>query len=196
MKKILIGLLLISTAFTATACSGSPRKSLSQVSAVETVNETTAQSTDVALGSEGISITLPEDFAVGGLDLSDNPDITTVFSNTNGTIAILAIKELKSEIDVNSASDYLQLQCDNLPEGVIPGNTLKDPKGNYILSENDGVEYFEYTDLNIGSDSFEYLSTAYESDDAFWLVQFTCASDEYASNKSDFIKWAKTVSFY
>lgn len=196
MKRILIGFLLISMTFATTACSGSSGKSISPVSASEVVNETATQSYDVALSSEGISITLPKDFTVGKLNLSDNPDITTTFSNTAGTIAIFAIKEFKSEIDVNSVSDYLQLQCENMPEGAISGNLVTDAEGNHVLSEDDGVDYYEYTYFDIGSDSFKYLNTAYESADAFWLVQFCCIEDDYDSNKANFIKWAKTVSFY
>lgn len=83
-----------------------------------------------------------------------------------------------------------------LPDGAISGNVLTDAEGNYVLSEDDGVEYYEYSYLDIGLDAFKYFNTAYESDDAFWLVQFFCTEDDYDSNKADFIKWAKTVSFY
>lgn len=198
MKRMLIGLLLVSMILSVTACSSSSNKLPLRDSNADGVNESATQSSDVTLGSEGISITLPKDFAADKLDLSDNTDIITSFSNDNETIAIFVIKELKSDLDgINSASEYLQVQCDNMPDGVISGDKIfKDTEGNYILDEDDGVEYFEYTNINIGSDSFKYLSTAYESDDAFWFVQFTCAVDDYDSNKADFIKWAKTVSFY
>ncbi len=190
MKIILIGLLLVSMTFATTACSGSSGKS------IPVVNETDTQSDDVTLGSEGISITLPKDFKVGGVDLSDNPDITTTFSNTAGTIVICTIKDLKSEINLNSVSDYLQLQCENVPEGALSFNLLTDTEGNYVLPKDDGVEYYEYNYFDIGSETLKFLNTAYESDDAFWLVQFCCTEDDYDSNKADFIKWAKTVSFY
>ena len=97
---------------------------------------------------------------------------------------------------INSASDYLRLQFENMPEDVQSNNVIVDTEGNSVLFEEDGVEYYEYTDFDLLSDSYKYLSTAYESDDAFWLVQFCCDVDDYDSNKADFIKWAKTVSFY
>lgn len=199
MKKILVGLLLMSMIFATTACSASSGKSASSALAADSANETVSQSSDVALGSEGISITLPKDFEVGKLNLSDNPDITTTFSNSAGTIAILVIKELKSEVDENneySAYDYLVAQHSNLPDSVMDNQVLMSPEGEPIFSEVDGINYFEYTYLNLSEESFKYFNTAYESDDAFWLVQFACAVDDYDSNKSDFIKWAKTVSFY
>lgn len=199
MKRTFIGLLLISMVFTATACNGSFGRSVSQSPAIEVSNETATESSDVALGSEGISITLPKDFTAGGLDLSDNPDVTTTFSNSARTIAIFAIKELKSEINENdeySAYDYLKMQYSNLPDGVVSNQILTSPEGEPVLSEDSGINYFEYTYLNLSEESFKYFNTAYESDDAFWLVQFVCAVDDYDSNKADFIKWAKTVSFY
>ena len=64
------------------------------------------------------------------------------------------------------------------------------------IKNEDGLTYFEYDYYgNDGTTIYSYLTTMFESDDAFWLVQFACAEPEYEKMRPEFIKYAKSVTF-
>ncbi len=44
-------------------------------------------------------------------------------------------------------------------------------------------------------ENYSYLSFTYKSEEAFWLIQFSCSTEKYEELKPTFISWAKTVTF-
>lgn len=58
----------------------------------------------------------------------------------------------------------------------------------------DGLTAFTYTDTTDGTD-YKFLVCIYQSETAFWSVQFMSPTADYEKNEADFIKWANTVSF-
>lgn len=148
-------------------------------------------SSEKTLTSEGLSITLTGRFSVDDTDLSSvNTFVTTAFTSPLDGIAVYACREYKDEINVADdfdASDYLDFFTTNLPDTAEEISAVK---------AEDGVEYFDYISYIDGQNMyFQYLNTTYESDDAFWILQFCCRESDYEKNKPDFIKWAKTVTF-
>ena len=64
------------------------------------------------------------------------------------------------------------------------------------IKNEDGLTYFEYD--YYGSDGatiYSYFTTMFNSDEAFWLVQFACQRDEYEKLRPEFIKYAQSVTF-
>ena len=61
------------------------------------------------------------------------------------------------------------------------------------------IKPVSYTHLNYEKDangkSNTYLATVYKADDAFWLIQYCCPTDDYQKMEPGFIEWAQTVTF-
>lgn len=53
---------------------------------------------------------------------------------------------------------------------------------------------YSYSDSQT-NDELTYLIFLYKSDNAFWMVQFVCKTDDYAEHEAYFIERAKTVTF-
>ncbi len=64
------------------------------------------------------------------------------------------------------------------------------------IKNDDDLTYFEYE--SFGSDEqtvYSYFTALYESDSAFWLVQFAGERANYEKLRPEFIKYAKSVTF-
>ena len=127
---------------------------------------------------EDMKISLPAD-----LQKEEYEGYTAVFDSE--TSAELILREDKGDF-VNYADnmdEYLQLvKKANESKGI----------GDYVY-EN-GRPTFEY-DSTSDNMTFRYYTVVYESDEAYWLVQFACEKSLYDAMKPSFNEWADTVIF-
>ena len=61
-----------------------------------------------------------------------------------------------------------------------------------VAKGKDGLYTFEYEASNAGQ-TFTYLGAVFEGEEAFWIVQAYCLSDEYEQHQADMMKWLKSV---
>lgn len=183
MKKIMAGILAAMMCLALTACGNSNTDSTasgseesSQVSVTEEAADTQTFTTD------GFTITLPKDFketTISGY---------TVAYTTMDTM-VIGLKETKSSLEplnLTSVDEYLD---------VLRTNNASRAQEMFDTTEEDGVRFFEYTFFNTSYNlEYKYFTTAVESDDAYWMVQFATTSTNYDANKSNFIEWAKSIS--
>ena len=63
-------------------------------------------------------------------------------------------------------------------------------------SEHHGIPYLEHNYVNSDSKvTYRYLTAMYESEKAFWFVQFVCEKNKYNTYRNDFLSWAQSVNF-
>lgn len=116
-------------------------------------------------------ITLTEEFAEVGT--------TGVYAQyQSGDAMAFVVREKKEDLDAKSLEDY--------GAKVLEANNRKDIK---MHKEADFV-WFEYTDTPANQQTY-YLAACYESQDAFWIVNF--AKPKADNYRETFLAWAKTV---
>ena len=127
---------------------------------------------------EEMKISLPEDF-----EESEAGGYTAVFANED--TAVLVIREDKADLEdyVKDMEEYVQL--------VLSANESRGVKD--VVYET-GRPTFEY-DYTASNATYRYYTVVYESDEAFWLVQFACAKDNYDAYKPSFVQFADMVVF-
>ncbi len=126
---------------------------------------------------ENMSITLTEDFeqaATMSFDALYNA----------GEIAVFVLKDpMDEELPADlSLKEYL--------EGVDDAFEMN---GSDVVTE-DGLTYLTYTNENEGVPAI-FVTVAYKSGEAFWLLQFGCAASDYNRFKDDIFTYAKSVTF-
>lgn len=105
----------------------------------------------------------------------------------SATVAVFVVKE---SFDIMEGfSDYTIEQYANI---VMYNCSDKNPS----LHQKDGISYIEYSFKNTQiNKTYNYLIALYKSDDAFFMVQFTCEDKNYKEYKDYFLDRAKTVRF-
>lgn len=124
---------------------------------------------------DGMSITLTDEFIYVPQD-----NLTACYGD--GDYTVMTIKEEFS---------------------LFPENTTIEDYLGYVLIESPDIEVFDYEGLicfeyiSYGDDGTEYcyFATVFETDDAFWLVQFATVTEDYEEAFPLFVEWAKTVTF-
>lgn len=136
----------------------------------------------------------PKDFTCQGMTIT----LTDAFKeNTQGgytvcyetaTVAVFVLKEaftLQAGLGDKTVEEYAAM--------VKQSNAARNPSD---ISTENGLVSMEYSFTNESTgDTYKYFSTMFKGSDAFWLVQFACKEASYDANKSDFIGWAKSVTF-
>ncbi|MDR3216362.1 MAG: hypothetical protein LBT55_02950 [Clostridiaceae bacterium] len=128
----------------------------------------------------GIKLTLTDEFY--------EKDILTYTIYLESTDkAVIALKEEPN------AMFPISTELRAYTESVLSVNMLTTP----ILtsSTEEGVllfEYFIYEKIVSGKD-FTYLAITKKSETAFYLIQFTCETKNFADFKGQFLDWAKLV---
>lgn len=89
----------------------------------------------------------------------------------------------KSGLEVNSLQDYV--------EAYIKANDI--PKDTEVVS-TESYEYFEYK-RKVSGIMYSYITCAYDSSDAYWLVSFACYKEMYNDYRTDFLEAADSVKF-
>jgi len=111
-------------------------------------------------------------------------------------------------VGLYESDDMLVLVSKDLRADVVSENiTTAEQYGEYILSLNEmndeigknssGVLYFEYEAADVEDESlvYSYVAYLYESDDAFWMVQFAIDKADYAELFDVLDGYANTVTF-
>ena len=187
MKKTLAILLALALAFFASACSlgkktqPAPDPEPEAEAPAETQTTETDKETAKVFACEEMRITLTDDFA----EEEGIESYTGVFESSE--CAIFVLREDKDYFGDTDLDDYAELVLDaNKNIGRDVGD----------LHRKDGIPLFEYEFTNDSSgQTFKYYTTMFESEEAFWLVQFTCYTEDYKSMISKFHKWARSVTF-
>ena len=187
MKKSLSILLALAIAFSLAACSSGkktppaadPQPAEEAPAAQET--ETAAAVKSKVFDCEEMEITLTDDFfREEGIDT-----YTGVFESNDAAIFVLREdKSLLPGVDMDQYTDLV------LEANKNAGREVGE------LHRKDGIPLFEYDFTNPQTNqAFTYYTTMFESEDAFWLVQFTCYADKYKEHISQFHEFARSVTF-
>ena len=117
---------------------------------------------------DDLSIQIPEDY----INLSDEEFASGLdFVFGLDPIAINGLREEKATFEAYG----LSLDLESYGNFVILANNLS-----ATLEQKDGIHTFSYE-----SDGFTYVTTIWETEDAFWTVQAYCPSENYAKAKKD-----------
>ncbi len=128
-----------------------------------------------------VSITLTNRF-----NEVENENFTVTYASSK--VAVVLLKETYTDLAAagltaaSTAADYAEV--------VIEVQNLT---GSTVSVEN-GLTCFTY-ESTVDGVTYRYLSTVHKTDDAFWMVQFGCDTDDFDANKADFVTYAKSVSF-
>ena len=135
--------------------------------------------TDKAYGDKGFNITLPSNFKTYDAEGYD------VCYDTKDC-AVFALKEA-----FDQAEGFGDLSLREYTELVLEANGLDN-----AITETDKYMYFEFEKtVDDSSEPYEYLACCYRAEDAFWLVQFSCAKSDYDRYRPKMLEWADTVYF-
>ena len=124
---------------------------------------------------EDFQITLTDAFEV-----AEEPGFFSAYSSK--TVLVATVREAKEIFGDITLNEYGTL--------VIDGNNRTGAK----LNQEDGFVWFEYTDTADGQKLY-YFVACYQSEDAFWIVNFLTPASNQAKYLDTFIDWAKTVRF-
>lgn len=130
--------------------------------------------------AEGMSVTLTDGFTKRSVD-----GFTVAYDSKD--VAVLALKE--------SFADFqgIELTLKEYADLVRQSNASRNPTA---VVEKDGLYTMEYSFFNEEeNETYKYLCAMYESEDAFWMVQFACKADAYDSLSDTLLTYAKSVSF-
>ncbi|MCR5010380.1 MAG: hypothetical protein K6A91_05530 [Clostridia bacterium] len=127
---------------------------------------------------EEMKISLPDTF-----EEKDVEGYTKAFFD-NYT-AVLVLREDKADLEnyAGNMEEYLQL--------VMKAN---ESKGVEAPEYENGRPAFEYEGVS-NNITYRYYTTLYESDEAFWIVQFACIKQGYDIFKPLYVQFADTVVF-
>ena len=128
----------------------------------------------------GMEITLTSEFTE-----TSAANYTVCYESTHA--AVFVLKESYSLMD--------GLENITLSEyGEMARNSNSSRAPSSLLTAN-GITYFEYSFLNTSENlTYRYYTTVHKGSDAFWLIQFVCPDSEYATQKTNFETWAKSIA--
>jgi hypothetical protein len=110
---------------------------------------------------------------------------TTCFDSS--TVAVYVLKE-----DFSLMVGFEDYTLDQYADLVMQANSVRNPQ----RTDAEGLTCMKYSYFNAEKNQeYTYLASLYKSDNAFWMVQFVCKSDDYAEHEAYFIDRAKTVAF-
>ena len=136
--------------------------------------------------SGDMKITLPKEFVDNKALIPSDSDIKCYYTNTQEELAFAALNEDKSDFaktKVQSLDDYLEVQHTN-SKGSVTSE----------IKEDNGLKYFDYEAEGTNGTIYKYFSTAFESDDYYWFVQFYTTKEQYSKYESKFLEWSHTVT--
>ena len=117
---------------------------------------------------EDLSIQIPEDY----INLSDEAfaaDLDFVFGLD--PIGVNGLREKKATFEAYG----LELDLEGYSKFLMMSNNVSSE-----LVQTDGIWNFTYT-----ADGFTYVVTLWETQEAFWMVQAYCPTENYAKAKKD-----------
>ncbi len=133
--------------------------------------------------TDGMSITLTEDF-----EKQSYEGYTACFVDEENTVIVLTLQEEFSLMD--GFEDWsLNKYAETVKSGSVNASNAT------VRTEN-GITCFEYEYKNFDNNiRYYYYSTVFKTSDSFWLIQFSCMSEDKDSLKPIFAKYAQSVSF-
>ena len=183
MKRFLSLLLALLLVFSLTACISKPHPAQDPAPA-ETDQEPAAAEEPAdakVFACEELRITLTNDYA----EEESVNGYTGVYESSDSAVFIL--REDKSMLPDVDMDQYVELVHE---ANANAGREVGD------VHRKDGIPLFEYEFTNPDSNNtFAYYTTMFESEEAFWLVQFTCFSADYKGMVSRFHTFARSVTF-
>lgn len=139
---------------------------------------------DKVFTSSGMKITLTDKFR----EIDDDDMEAFYYSNSSG-VAIMVTKEDKSSFD-ETKFDPESVSLKEYAEAIIKLDKLSAQ-----VKEEDGLTYFEFVNSVNGSAEYKYFVCVFVTEDAFWSVQMGTTSNNYAENRDDIVKYAKSITF-
>ncbi len=158
----------------------------SSSSVVPTTAPKPTESPDKEVVFGDMKITLPKEFVDNKALIPSDSDIKCYYTNTQEELAFAALNEEKSDFaktKVQSLDDYLEVQHTN-SKGSVTSE----------IKEDNGLKYFDYEAEGTNGTIYKYFSTAFESDDYYWFVQFYTTKEQYSKYESKFLEWSHTVT--
>lgn len=131
----------------------------------------------------GFAVTLP----ANAKEMDQSLGYTACYQVGND-IVIAAIEETKSSLQSLGLAEDATIDDYAALVAEVNGYNADD------ITKINGTDipYFEYSSTVSGVD-YKYIGACYESDDAFWFVNFGTTASKYDSVKEDFERWAASV---
>lgn len=124
-----------------------------------------------------LTISIPEDF----LNLADADFAADMdFAYGLDPIGIIGLREEKAVF----AAYALELDLQHYGALVIKGNNV-----DCTLTEKDGIPTFTYE-----ANSYTYVVTIWETDEAFWTVQAYCPTERFSDSQSQMWEILRSVT--
>lgn len=144
------------------------------------------------MGRSCARVVQPQDFTVEDMTITlssefreaDYEGFTKCYESYNMGVSVL--KESFSQYPI--LEDYT---LEEYGDAVMWANGLTDSS----LTPYADFMYFTYTSTDDAGNTFGYLATVHQSNDAFWLIQFSTLEEKYPDYGSQFLQWAETVRF-
>ena len=144
------------------------------------------------MGRSCARIVQPQDFTVEDMTITlssefreaDYEGFTKCYESYNMGVSVL--KESFAQYPI--LEDYT---LEEYGDAVMWANGLTDSS----LTPYADFMYFTYTSTDDAGNTFGYLATVHQSNDAFWLIQFSTLEEKYPDYESQFLQWAETVRF-
>lgn len=136
----------------------------------------------------------PETFAAGEMRITLHGGFREVKQENvfacYGTkdVAVFVIKESPKQI-----AELEGISLDTYGRMLLEANQFDE---SIVLQKLEGLTYFEYlaTNPETGED-WIYFSVIYQSEDAYWLVQFATLEKNMDKYAQSFVQWAQSVEF-
>lgn len=132
-----------------------------------------SEAKEQVFSAEGLEVTLTESFKE-----TDYDPYTVCYDSSK--VAVFALKE---EFELIGTSDLTVAEYADI---VLEANEIEDTP----VTEN-GVTYVVFeAELE---ESYTYLAAMYKGQDAYWLVQFACKTENFETLKPELLKYAASV---
>ena len=118
---------------------------------------------------------------------SDNEDGTT-FVSLSG-LGVIVIEESFEDMMTEGVEDPASITHEQYIDAFEEANEY-----DATIAEIEGLTAFTYYTSNDG-DSYKLLVCIYQSETAFWSVQFMSLTPECDQNEKQFVEWAKQITF-
>ena len=144
------------------------------------------------MGRSCARVVQPQDFTVDNMTITLNSEFreadyegfTKCYESYNMGVSVL--KESFSQYPI--LEDYT---LEEYGDAVMWANGLTDSS----LTPYADFMYFTYTSTDDAGNTFGYLATVHQSNDAFWLIQFSTLEEKDPDYERQFLHWADSVKF-
>lgn len=132
----------------------------------------------------------PRTFSKAGLEITLDDSFTEKEHNSYTALydsASAGVVILKEEFSL-----FPNVDTDNMSVSEYATLVIQTNNRDAEVKEKDSLVYFVF-EAQANGKNFTYFCPVFKASDAFWLVQFFCTTENYASMESQFFSWAKTI---